>query len=144
MQASSVSSILFKQLGYKAIKEKIISTNIANKDTPGYKTKDITFNNQLDATRKEHNRINYDMNLKLYKTNPAHMKLDDTITDKYKKDYTITASKNLDEQNDGNNVDLDSQMSQMAQNSVIFSAIQSSIRKDSAWFKSVIDASSKN
>lgn len=143
MKASSVSSLLFKQLGYTAVKEKIVSTNISNKDTPGYKTKEISFNEQLNSTRKDSSRINYDMNLKLSYTNSAHMKLDDTIkTDK--KDYTIVMSKNLDEQNDGNNVDLDTQMSEMAQNSVIFSAIQSSIRKDSAWFKSVIDASSKN
>lgn len=143
MKASSVSSLLFKELGYTAIKEKIVSTNIANKDTPGYKTKEISFKDQLDYTKEKNSRVNYDMNLKLAHTNPAHMSLDDSVKSD-KKDYTISKSKNLDEQNDGNNVNLDSQMSKMAQNSVIFSAIQSSIKKDSAWFKSVIDASSKN
>jgi len=142
MHASSVSELLFKHLGYTSAKEKIVSTNIANKDTPGYKTKEISFNKELES-KKEEIRINYDMQLGLSHTNSRHMKLDDSI-ETNRKDYTIVTSKNLDEQNDGNNVDLDYQMSQMAQNSVIFSAIQSSIRKDSAWFKSVIDASSKN
>ena len=50
----------------------------------------------------------------------------------------------LPEQNDGNNVNLDTQMSNMSKNSIMFSAIQNSIKKDSAWFKTVIDASSKN
>jgi len=50
----------------------------------------------------------------------------------------------LHEQNDGNNVNLDTQMSQQAQNSMMFSAIQNSVKKDISWFKSVIDASAKN
>ncbi len=51
---------------------------------------------------------------------------------------------NLIEQNDGNNVNLDSQMSEQSKNKVLFDAIQSSIKKDSRLFRSVIDASSKS
>jgi flagellar basal-body rod protein FlgB len=52
--------------------------------------------------------------------------------------------KGLEEQNDGNNVNLDQQMSEMAKNNAIFQAIQSSIKKDEQWFKEVIAASGKN
>ncbi len=51
---------------------------------------------------------------------------------------------NLIEQNDGNNVNLDSQMSEQSKNKVLFDAIQSSIKKDSRLFRSVIDASGKS
>ncbi|MGB9802110.1 MAG: flagellar basal body rod protein FlgB, partial [Arcobacter sp.] len=51
---------------------------------------------------------------------------------------------NLQEQNDGNNVNLDTQMSEMAKNNTMFQAIQGSIRKDVTFFTSVIDASAKN
>ena len=50
----------------------------------------------------------------------------------------------LQEQNDGNNVNLDSQMSEQSKNKVIFDAIQSSIKRDSRLFRSVIESSAKN
>ena len=50
----------------------------------------------------------------------------------------------LQEQNDGNNVNLDSQMSELSKNKVIFDAIQSSIKRDSKLFRSVVESSAKN
>jgi flagellar basal-body rod protein FlgB len=52
--------------------------------------------------------------------------------------------KGLEEQNDGNNVNLDQQMSEMSKNAVMYDAITNSIKKDSRWFKMMVDASSKN
>ena len=52
--------------------------------------------------------------------------------------------KNLEEQNDGNNVNLDTQMSEMSKNKILFDAIQSSIKRDSRLFRSVIESSAKN
>ncbi|PHO16784.1 flagellar basal-body rod protein FlgB, partial [Malaciobacter molluscorum LMG 25693] len=39
---------------------------------------------------------------------------------------------------------LDSQMSEQAKNKIIFDAIQSSIKRDSRLFRSVIESSAKN
>ncbi len=50
----------------------------------------------------------------------------------------------LEEQNDGNNVSLDKQMSEMSKNAVEAQALASAIKKDSRWFKSVIESSAKN
>ena len=52
--------------------------------------------------------------------------------------------KGLAEQNDGNNVNLDTQMSEMSKNKILFDAIQSSIKRDSRLFRSVIESSAKN
>ena len=52
--------------------------------------------------------------------------------------------KGLEEQNDGNNVNLDTQMSEMSKNKVIFDALQAAIKKDSRLFRSVIESSAKN
>ena len=52
--------------------------------------------------------------------------------------------KGLQEQNDGNNVNLDTQMSEMSKNKILFDAIQSSIKRDSRLFRSVIESSAKN
>jgi flagellar basal-body rod protein FlgB len=43
MQPSTVTDQLFKNLSYRADRQNIISSNIANRDTPGYKTKDVAF-----------------------------------------------------------------------------------------------------
>ncbi|MEA2049926.1 MAG: flagellar basal body rod protein FlgB [Campylobacterota bacterium] len=132
MQASGVTELLFKQLNYRSERQKVISSNIANIDTPDFKTKDLRFKNELDKSNEQ---------LQLKVTHSSHMNLS---LEKKESNLKMFEVDGLDEQNDGNNVNLDTQMSQQAQNTMMFSAIQNSIKKDSAWFKSMIDSSSKN
>ena len=135
MDPSSVTQLLYNQLNYRSERQKVISANIANIDTPNYKTRDIRFKNEMD-------KANQDPFLSLKITNKAHMQIDKPVM----RQPQLTSYKvsGLHEQNDGNNVNLDTQMSQQAQNSMMFSAIQNSVKKDISWFKSVIDASAKN
>jgi flagellar basal-body rod protein FlgB len=134
MQPSSVTDLLFQQLNYRAEKQKVISSNIANIDTNDYKTKDLKF--------KDHLKNADDMfELQLKRTNSKHLILPNI---KQESNYEKFEVQGLEEQNDGNNVNIDDQMSQMSKNSIMFKAIQNSIKKDSSWFKSIIDASSKN
>ena len=123
---------LFKLfINFRGERQKVISSNIANVNTPEYKTKDLVFSEEL----KEQNI------LKLKRTTNNHM---------HNLDYRASSNPrlievpNLIEQNDGNNVNLDSQMSEQSKNKVLFDAIQSSIKKDSRLFRSVIDASGKS
>ena len=133
MQASSVTDILFKNLAYRSERHKIIAANIANVNTPKYKTKDVKFENYL-------NKKNDDLPLKV--THKNHIPF--FIEDQPKAKYEVYEVKGLQEQNDGNNVDLDREISNMAQNRMLFYAISNSIKKDSNWFKMVVDASAKN
>eukprot|EP01156_Anaeramoeba_ignava_P010904 Anaeramoba_ignava/a481217_16.p4 GENE.a481217_16~~a481217_16.p4 ORF type:complete len:140 (+),score=18.58 a481217_16:2003-2422(+) len=139
MKPSSVTDILFNQLNYSSERQKVISSNIANIDTPNYKTKDIKFKDEL---QRSNNNMAVNSQLKLAITNKAHMQIEDINNNKNR--YDVYEVKNLEEQNDGNNVNLDTQMSEMSKNSVLFNALQNSIKKDSSWFKTMIDASSKN
>ena len=134
MQPSSVTDLLFQQLNYRGEKQKVISSNIANIDTPEYKTKDLKFKDYLDKEDEI-------FNLKLKITNQNHML---PIEPKLQSNLKKFEVQGLEEQNDGNNVNIDTQMAEMSKNSILFKAIQSSIKKDSVWFKSIIDASSKN
>jgi len=134
MQPSSVTDLLFQQLNFRGERQKVISTNIANIDTPDFKTKELKFQDQL-------NRSDNQYKLKLSRTHINHISFKDESSNSNMKLYEVNG---LKEQNDGNNVNLDSQMSEMSKNSIMFSALQNSIKKDSVWFKSVIDASSKN
>ena len=134
MKPSSVTDLLFQQLNFRGERQKVISTNIANIDTPDFKTKELKFEDQL-------NKSNTEYQLKLTRTHSKHIALD---MDTFNSSMKLYEVKGLKEQNDGNNVNLDTQMSEMSKNSIMFSAIQNPIKKDSVWFKSVIDASSKN
>lgn len=139
MEASNVTSLLYKQLGYRGEKQKVISGNIANINTPNYKAKELVFEDELQkAKESSKNR------LELATTNPMHIKHHKADAASLSNHPRVVEKKGLVEQNDGNNVSLDREMSEMAKNNVMFNAIQSSIKKDANWFRSVIDSSSKN
>lgn len=133
MEASSISGKLFEQLNFRAEKQKVISSNIANINTPNYKTKELVFENELEMASKN--------SLNLKKTNSRHMQNMDLSSNI--SNPRMVEVQGLLEQNDGNNVNLDSQMSEQSKNKVLIDAIQSSIKRDSRLFKSMIESYSK-
>ena len=135
MQASNVTELLYNQLSFRGDRQNVISSNIANVNTPGYKTKDLVFENEI-------NKANKGKDLSLYTTNSKHMSDFEPINKN--NDPRLIEVKGLKEQNDGNNVSMDKQMSEMSKNKIMFDALQSSIKKDSRLFKSVIESSQKN
>ena len=135
MEASNITNKLFDQLNFRGERQKVISSNIANINTPNYKTKDLVFQNELDNSLNENS-------LKMRVTNNKHMLTSDINS--INTNPRLVQVSGLQEQNDGNNVNLDSQMSEQSKNKVIFDAIQSSIKRDSRLFRSVIESSAKN
>lgn len=135
MEASSVTNKLFDQLNFRGERQKVISSNIANINTPNYKTKDLVFENELNSSITNNS-------LEMKSTNMRHISnINSFSTNSNPK---LTQVKNLEEQNDGNNVNLDTQMGEMSKNKILFDAIQSSIKRDSRLFRSVIESSAKN
>lgn len=134
MEASSITNKLFEQLNFRGEKQKVISSNIANINTPDYKTKDLVFEDELN------NKMNNSLQMNL--TSSKHMTtIGNNLANANPK---LVEVKGLQEQNDGNNVNLDTQMSEMSKNKILFDAIQSSIKRDSRLFRSVIESSAKN
>jgi flagellar basal-body rod protein FlgB len=135
MEASSISSKLFEQLNFRGERQKVISSNIANINTPGYKTKELVFEDELN------NSINNN-SLQMKATNSRHMPNINSF--QANSNPKLMEVENLEEQNDGNNVNIDTQMGEMSKNKVLFDAIQSSIKRDSKLFRSVVESSAKN
>ena len=75
MHASEVSGKLFEQLNFRGERQKVISSNIANVNTPEYKTKDLVFSEEL----KEQNI------LKLKRTTNNHMHLTSSLFQNHEK-----------------------------------------------------------
>jgi flagellar basal-body rod protein FlgB len=134
MEASSITNKLFEQLNFRGERQKVISSNIANINTPNYKTKELVFEDELSSSISN--------NLQLKATNSRH--ISNINSSSINSNPKLTEVKNLEEQNDGNNVNLDTQMSEMSKNKILFDAIQSSIKRDSRLFRSVIESSAKN
>ena len=138
MTPSTVTDLMFEQLKFRGDRQKVISSNIANLNTPKYKTKDVSFEDHMQSTKNKDD-------LALMQTHKNHMSMDsskDMSKDASKLNYFEV--KGLEVQNDGNNVSLDKQISEMSKNSIIHDAIANSIKKDSTWFKLMVDASGKN
>ena len=134
MEASGITNKLFEQLNFRGERQKVISSNIANINTPNYKTKELVFEDELN------NSISNSLQMKA--TNIKHISnINSSFANSNPK---LTQVKNLEEQNDGNNVNIDSQMSEMSKNKILFDAIQSSIKRDSRLFRSIIESSAKN
>ena len=135
MESSSISNKLFEQLNFRGEKQKVISSNIANINTPNYKTKELVFEDELKNSITNNS-------LQMTATNSRHMtNVNSSLANSNPK---LMEVENLEEQNDGNNVNIDTQMGEMSKNKVLFDAIQSSIKRDSKLFRSVVESSAKN
>jgi flagellar basal-body rod protein FlgB len=134
MEASSITNKLFEQLNFRGERQKVISSNIANINTPNYKTKELSFENELNSMTNN--------SLQLKQTNLKHISMANSNFNNF--NPKLIEVQGLQEQNDGNNVNLDTQMSEMSKNKILYDAIQSSIKRDSKLFRSVIESSAKN
>lgn len=138
-ETSRVKNLVAKALDYRAMRQDMIASNIANADTPFYRPRDVRFE---DALAQEKAKIFAEpkKELQLAQTNNSHMPLsqekNSTIPTTFFRDGHMA-------RNDGNSVDLDVETTEMSKNSVMFNALIQANKKDTLNFRSVIDASSK-
>ncbi len=127
-----------KALDFRAMRQKMISGNIANVDTPFYQARDIRFE---DILAKEANNLAAQQpRLELAKSDPAHL---DPIDTDHGSQAQIFFRGTHPTRNDGNSVDIDIESTEMSKNAIMFEALTNAIKKEAMIFKSVIDASGK-
>jgi flagellar basal-body rod protein FlgB len=100
---------LEKALDYSSLKQKVISQNIANADTPNYKAKDVQFNKMFQSELDS---------LKANKTDKRHIDFKQTSGNP-----AIIVKKNMIYNHSGNSVDLDKEMSDLATNQIYYNAV---------------------
>ncbi|MDQ1263820.1 MAG: flagellar basal-body rod protein FlgB [Campylobacterota bacterium] len=139
IEISATHTLAAKALDYRAMRQDMISSNIANADTPYYRPRDVSFEGAL-ATEKAKILGQKNKTLEMAATNTLHLKPQEetksTIATTFFRDGHMA-------RNDGNSVDLDVETTEMSKNSVMFNALVNAMKKDSGIYKSVIDASSK-
>ena len=124
-------------LNARATRQDLISSNIANIDTPFYRSKDIHFEGMLaDQASSEFNR-NLQKKLQLAQTDPKHLQPKSALPEKpvlFYRDGHMA-------RNDGNTVDIDVETSELSKNGVMYNALTSAYQKNRAIFSAVIEAS---
>jgi len=115
-----------------SLRQQAITHNIANVDTPGYKAVDVSFEGQLrQALEGQKNS-----NLSVTRTDVRHLAapMESPTTQMVRRSNTSL-------RNDGNNVDIDLEMSQLAETTLRYNAMSLLASKKLSLIKSVISGS---
>ena len=108
-------------INFRQLRQDVISSNIANAETPGYKAKKVDFENALARA------VDTDGLYKLSIDNPNQYpvgggSIEDVRADVYDNpDITVT--------NDGNTVDLEHEMANLSKNTILYKAAIELINK---------------
>ena len=141
LDRSKSSPLVESALAGRELRQKLISGNLANVDTPFYKARDVRFEDVLREKANEIYNVSESTKLNLAKTNEAHM----ATVDFPKSDTAqIFLRDGHMARNDANTVDLDVETTEMGKNTVMINALDSAYKAQGNIFKSVIDASAKN
>lgn len=110
------SKAIEKSLDASLKRNEVIAQNIANVDTPGYNRKTVSFEEQLsDAISQKSGFIGK-------RTDPRHIPIGGSSVDDVQ--IKVSEDKNsLDMRLDGNNVDIENEMAQMAENNIRYEVL---------------------
>lgn len=134
---SAANEFINSAMNARAVRQDMISGNIANIDTPMYRPRDVSFEQVL---KKEADKVYGAKEPKLELAKTANGHIDPSDTD-YPPKPTMFYRDGHMARNDGNSVDLDVEMSEMSKNSTMYTALINAYKKNVAIYSSVIDAS---
>ena len=124
------SSILEKSLNASWARNDVISQNLANVDTPKYKRKDIAFEEFLNDSM---GRTSLEGNV----TDKRHIAINTRDVNKVEPTL-VEDNSDSSMRIDGNNVDIDSEMANLAKNQIKYNALIQMINSNYSKIKSVI------
>ena len=124
-------SVLENVLDLRSLRHKIIVSNIANMDTPGYKAFDIVMEQELGKTVYPGDRVD------LLKTQHAHLSTSDGATPR------VIATSSGIQGADHNTVDINKTMVSLAENGIMYNALAEILAKRFQGLKAVIQEGKK-
>jgi len=116
---------LVKELDIKVLKTELISSNIANIDTPGYKAKDLKFDHYLQESMD-------DLSLKV--TNPKHIRDESSVVE-----GNQIVENSEPGRADGNNVNVEEEMLKLVKNNIDYNITVQLLSKSLARIKDAIE-----
>ncbi|OIP35411.1 MAG: flagellar basal-body rod protein FlgB [Deltaproteobacteria bacterium CG2_30_66_27] len=120
---SDIFNTLGRQIQAANVRHGVIASNIANVDTPGFKARDVKFDEALETATIE-----------LRKTSPAHMGFDGGAG----ASGGNVAVESRPSWGDGNNVELDVEVAKMTENAVFFQTAVTLLSTNIRMFKTAL------
>jgi flagellar basal-body rod protein FlgB len=108
--------VLERSLDATQLRQKVLANNIANIDTPGFKRSDVSFDSLLQAYLGDPERP-----LAGRRTNERHLPIGPGDIEQLRPSVIQETSTSVSA--NGNNVDIDSEMTQLAQNQIKYNAL---------------------
>ena len=132
---SGVFSTLEKVLDLRSIKHNVIVSNIANVDTPQYKAFDLIIEEELGKATGKGKEVG------LKKTHPGHIPAREMRIGSVASHIVTTSQLSL--KGDGNSVNIDKVMGDLAENSLMYNALAQIISKKFQGLKGAIQGGGK-
>jgi flagellar basal-body rod protein FlgB len=125
---TQVIKVLEKSLDASSLRQKVISNNVANVDTPNFKRSDVDFGKVLGQALG----VSGD-ELPLKLTSPLHLQKTELSTGSGVVQDTSTTLRT-----DGNNVDIEREMTNVAENGIYYNSVTQAITSQLAHLRMVI------
>lgn len=137
---SLTSQAMNKALDGLSKRHKAIASNLANVDTPNYRRRDVSFEGALSHAIKETKGIGSlerrqatnDAQLPMQVSHASHFPIGNSAASINDVNPAITESEDLEYRMDGNSVDVETEMVQLAKNTERYNAVA---KMESGYFK---------
>ena len=127
------SAAMQRALTASSLRQQVLSDNIANVNTPNFKRSDVLFGDQLQqAVDKEEKRSGKQLSLR--RTNAKHL----PIPNQRSEAAQVVKEEATTMRTDGNNVDIDREMAEVAKNAIFYQANAQQLSRYYSLLKSVI------
>jgi len=113
-----------------SLRQQVISRNIANVDTPGYRAQSVNFESAVQ------NALHRGTSLALRNTHDAHLAADSSSVG-----FTSAMRNGGSVRADQNDVDIDVELTEMSETGIWYQAVSQSVSKKLALLKSITAAS---
>ncbi|WP_061213826.1 flagellar basal body rod protein FlgB [Syntrophomonas wolfei] len=119
---SKTHILLNQAMDVGTLRNDVIADNIANVDTPGFKRREVIFEEKMKKAL-EGTTVQLGLNL----TNSRHIQMEGSIPDL---EPEVRVLEDLTFRNDENNVDIDNEMAKMKKNSINYDAVSRSMSNE--------------
>ena len=133
--STETMALVQRSLDAAALSHKVISDNLANVDTPGFKRSEVVFASKLreamDARTKSGEKLD------AMRTDPGHLAFSKApLVDEVQP--MVVQMNDTTMRNDGNNVDIDNEMAKLAQNTILYTALAQVTQQQFSGLRSAI------
>jgi len=125
-----IMNILEKSLDAASLRNKVLSNNVANVDTPGFKRSDVDFSKILGEALGQVDQSEGELPLKV--TSERHLQKTEMNTNPVVEDDSTSY------RTDGNNVDIEREMVYVAENGIYYNAVTRAISTQLSHLRTVI------